>query len=285
MTFPLRAADGGYRAFLTRVIPVKNSRGTVIRWFGTNTDVETERQIIRERDAALAATNRAIEVRDEFLSVGSHELKTPLAALLLHIDSLCHPRAVESPPVRLSDRLKKASQAGHRLARLIDELLDVSRVAAAGLRLEAQAMDLSALVREVCARYESKAPGGIDLSADQPTHGQWDPLRVEQVASNLIDNAVKYGDGKPISVAVRREGGKAILKVADQGIGISAAERPFIFERFARGSRAKNYGGFGLGLWIVRQVVNATGGTVEMDSAEGTGTTVTVTLPIEPRRA
>jgi signal transduction histidine kinase len=151
--------------------------------------------------------------------------------------------------------------------------------------MELEPLDLAAVVRGVVSGFalESEADGGrIRLHAQEAVWGRWDRLRLEQVVTNLVSNALKYGDGKPVTVRVERsQGDTADVVVADQGIGISPDEQRVIFERFERGRGARGYGGFGLGLWITREIVTALGGTIGVESAAGSGATFRVRLPLE----
>lgn len=271
MSFPLRGADGTFRWFLTRSTPVRDRNGRLVRWFGTNTDIDAQKRALEERD-------EAVRFRDEFLSIASHELKTPLASLLLTIEALQRLAAKHSLPEGYRQRLERARAAGRRLDRLIVELLDVSRVALGTLRLEPEPLDLAQLVAEVRERYEQR---GRPLRVTSETIvGRWDPLRLDQVLTNLIDNAIKYGGGQPIDVVLKREGEHAVLRVIDRGIGIAPENIGRVFDRFTRLVPAREYGGFGIGLWIVRQIVEASGGRIDVASAAGKGSTFTVTLPI-----
>jgi signal transduction histidine kinase/DNA-binding response OmpR family regulator len=228
------------------------------------------------RDAHLA-----VEVRDEFLSVAGHELKTPLAALLMHIQSLQRSVGSNDSAPRLGERLAKAAGAGRRLEKLIYELLDVSRITAGRFRLEPEPFQLDDLLREVVDRFNGEAARAqtrIALSAS-PVPGCWDRSRLDQVVTNLLANALKYGKGKPIEVEVFAAGDDAILRVIDHGIGIETDQQRRIFERFERAVATREYGGFGLGLWIVRQIVEASGGRIELESRPGEGSTFTVVLP------
>jgi signal transduction histidine kinase len=234
--------------------------------------VDTARLFLRAQEAVAA--------RDEFLSIASHELKTPLTSLVLNSDSL---RAA----ARRGDLEAAAKKAEvmrrnvDRLTRLVSSLLDISRISAGRLDLELEEVDLGDVVREVVARFEDEARRAgcvVRLSADAPAVGRWDRLRLDQVATNLLSNAIKYGRGKPVDVAVETEGDRATLTVRDRGIGISAADQRRIFQRFERAVSKRNYGGFGLGLWIVRQIVESLGGTVRVESVPGEGSTFEVEL-------
>ncbi len=225
----------------------------------------------------------AVQVRDDFLAIAGHELKTPLAALLLQLQSL--QRAVlKGPPSNLAGRLDKATASGVRLERLIGELLDVSRIAAGRLILEPEPFNLTALVQEVATRFaEGSSPIAVRGEISLP--GFWDRLRLDQVVNNLLGNAVKYGLGKSVEVELSVEQGDAVLRVIDHGIGIDEEHQRKIFERFERAVATREYGGFGLGLWIARQIIEASGGEIEVQSKPEQGSTFTVRLPLRSPEA
>ena len=218
---------------------------------------------------------RAVAVRDEFLSIAGHELKTPLTALMLQLEMLGR-RADDAT----RERVDKVTQHATRLGRLVDELLDVSRISAGRLRLEREELDLAEVVAEHVARVRE---GGatVEIAPGGAVRGWWDRSRVEQIVSNLLGNAVKYGEGKPIDVRVEAADGRAVLVVRDRGIGIAPADQARIFERFERAVSSRHFGGLGLGLWIVRQIVEAHGGTIAVASAVGEGAELRVELPVE----
>ncbi len=227
----------------------------------------------------------AVQVRDEFLSVASHELKTPLTPLRLKLHRMRHVArgaAGTLNPAELLAHLEVVERQVTKLDRLIDSLLDVSRIGAGKLQLEWEDVDLAELVHEVASRFEPqavKAGCALTVEAPGPVVGRWDRLRLEQVVTNLLSNALKYGAGKPIALTVRAEQGHAVLSVRDEGIGIAEEDASRIFERFERAVSVRHYGGFGIGLWIVREIVQALGGTIEVESAPGQGATFTITLP------
>jgi signal transduction histidine kinase len=239
------------------------------------------------RRAALAVDNarlfnratEAIAVRDEFLAIASHELNTPLTPLKMQLDSL---RRGKYAPERTIEKLDAASRQVSRLAKLVSELLDVSRISGGRLRIERERFDLAALVDEIAARMSEEAERAgshFSVRVDRPCIGPWDRMRIDQVLTNLLTNAVKYGGGKPIEVELVRRSTSARLIVRDHGIGIALEDQRRIFERFERAASPRHYGGFGLGLWIARQIVEASGGNIQVESAPGEGSTFVVDLP------
>jgi len=274
-----RASDGDFRWHLGRMVAERNEQGAVVGWIATAADIDDQKR-------AEEGLQRAVIQRDDFLSVASHELRTPLTSLKLELANLGrvaqrHEGVV--PPDRLSEKLDKIEGQADRLHRLINELLDVSRISSGRLELELDPVDLSQLAIEVGARFQDEAArAGSELAiiAHAPVIGRWDRNRLEQVITNMITNALKYGRGQPVQVSV--EGGdKARLTVSDLGVGIAAEDQTRIFDRFERASSSRNFGGIGLGLWIVREIVRALGGTVGVSSALGSGSTFTVELPYD----
>jgi signal transduction histidine kinase len=236
---------------------------------------------LQQRSQAL---EEAIRVRDEFMSVAGHELRTPLTALRLQVHAIADgARALTDP--KLVERSMKAGKQIERLAKLIDQLLDVSRIESGQISLQREPMDLGLTVREVCERHaDGAAHAGCQLRVlcEEPLAGSWDKLRVEQVVLNLVANAIKYGAEMPVDIVARNAGDRAVLTVRDHGIGIAADDRERIFERFERAVAGRRYGGLGLGLWIARQAVEAHGGTIRVESRPGEGSTFTVELPFGP---
>jgi signal transduction histidine kinase len=230
---------------------------------------------------------QAVQVRDDFLSVASHELKTPLTSLHLAVRAVLRTTHQATPPPAdyLARRLTIVDDQTKRLTHLVNDLLDISRISAGRLDLERQATDLVALTRRVVGQFEEEfvaAGCPVTLEAGAPVRGYWDPARLEQVLINLLTNAMKYGRGQPISVRVCAAGQAATLSVRDQGIGIAPEHQERIFERFERAVKPGKYSGMGLGLYIVRQIVEAHGGRIEVSSGPEPGATFTVTLPLSP---
>lgn len=260
-----RARDGAFRWHLCRAVPERDDDGKILAWLGTATDFQELKQAIR--------------ARDEFLSIASHELRTPLTALKLRVQGMLHRKDLDD---RLRTKLDSVSRQTERLERLIESLLDVSRITTGHLEIEPEEIDLGSVVEEVIERHREEAlqsGSRIEVDLASPVRGVWDRMRMEQVLTNLISNAVKYGDGKPVSVTLRTENGRAELSVSDCGIGIDAADCARIFEQFERAAARRNYGGLGMGLYITRQIVIAHGGSVQVESRLGEGSTFRVSLP------
>jgi PAS domain S-box-containing protein len=272
---PLRDADGRLAGTLGLAVDV-TQREREARW---------RAQLLAEAEEARSVAERAVKVRDDFLSVASHELKTPLTSLNLQLHALLKRARQGQRPEDTEQvgRLEKAQRHLQKLARMMDDLLDVSRVAEGQVRLELVEVDLVRLVREVLERFQEEAQRTgthLELRAEDAVVGQWDRARLEQVVTNLVSNALKYGAGAPVELHVRSSGTLALLEVTDHGIGISPEDLARIFEKFERAVPVRKYGGFGLGLYIVRQLVEALGGAVDAESTPGKGTTFHLALPL-----
>jgi PAS domain S-box-containing protein len=242
---------------------------------------EVERQLVREQ-SARAAAEEAVHVRDDFVAIAGHELKTPLAALLMQVENMR--RSLRSgQPSNLVERLDRIANSGRRLERLINELLDVSRITTGRLQLEPEQFDLAAMVHEVVGRFREASPNpgcAISVRATESVAGCWDRQRIEQVVTNLLSNALKYGKSQPVEIEMGTEGDSAVVRVIDHGIGIDPVHQEKIFQRFERAVAAREYGGFGLGLWIASQIIEASGGTLAVESEPNRGSTFTFRLPL-----
>jgi signal transduction histidine kinase len=255
----------------------------------------TERAARREAEEALrvseASLRDAVRARDEFLAIASHELRTPLTSLSLQLESarqLLDARDGTVPVEDVQARLVRASAHVSRLARLIDNLLDVTRIASGRMTFSPEVTDLRDLVEVVLlgARQALARSGStVELSAHGPVIGEWDCLTLESAVFNLVANAITYGAGKPIEIDVAVEDDRARLVVTDHGIGIPVEQQERIFRRFERAVPEQHFGGFGLGLWVARTILEGHGGTLTVASELGAGSTFTVLLPLARKEA
>jgi PAS domain S-box-containing protein len=281
--YRLRRHDGEYRWILDRGTPRYWPDGTFAGFIGSCVDITARKQLERELLDAVRA-------RDEFLSIASHELKTPLTSLQLQLESLLRTLGKKTGQLPDSERIgRNAAMAFEKtlhLGEMINVLLDVTRIAEGRLHLDCEEVELGRLARDVVQRLNepaSRAGCAIELYVEDEAGGMWDRFRIEQVLTNVLTNAIKYGAGMPVEMTVSRRGDSARVSVVDHGPGISAEHQRRIFERFARFAPAKHYGGFGLGLWISREVVEAHGGHIAVESRAGSGTTFHIDLPIRPQ--
>jgi PAS domain S-box-containing protein len=288
-----RRYDGEYRWFLTRAVPVRDAEGRITAWFGTTTDIhdrklaEEERVQLLERErTARGEAQDAVRLRDVFLSVASHELKTPLTSLLGQAQLLLR-RARHDGTMREREMhsINVIATQASRLNRMILALLDVSRLETGQLSIERAPLDLGALARQVVAEVQPTLEKHTVTyrGPTVPVIIEGDALRLEQVLQNLVQNAIKYSlqDGY-ITVQVIQRGAIASVAVIDEGIGIPQDALPRLFSRFYRASNAEaqHIAGMGIGLFVVKEIVSMHGGTVEVESTEGQGSTFTICLPV-----
>jgi PAS domain S-box-containing protein len=249
-------------------------------------DIADRAALALEAALRFSEAEEAIHLRDDFLSIASHELRTPLTALLLQLQSMRYALDKEEQPAtestKFSRKLESSTRQTERLVSLVDDLLDVSRLSLGRLQLHREELDLAEVAREIVERHASQASAAgcpLRLAADS-VRGAWDRLRIEQVLTNLIANAIKYGSGKPIDVVVSGLEPFARLSVRDRGVGIQPADLDRIFGRFERAVSGRHYGGLGLGLFISKQIVEAHGGTIRAESEPGDGSVFHVRLPM-----
>ena len=228
----------------------------------------------------------AIGVRDQFLAIASHELKTPLTALMLVIDGA--ERALDripDAPTSMRSKIAALSRQGQRLTHLVTDQLDVARIQSGHLGISIEQVDLSAVTREVAERHReeaSTAGSALEVAVGEPVTGMWDRNRIDQVVSNLLSNAIKYGAGEPISLSVESSGETARLCVVDRGVGIAPEDHERIFRRFERAAESGVFPGMGLGLWIAREIVTQLGGSIRVESRRGGGARFIMDLPVRP---
>ncbi len=271
------------------VLSLGQLRGSDPRLFSEELAVELSRRVALAADNArlYEEAREAIRLRDEFLSVASHELRTPLTPLNLKLGIMR--RVAEQagqgtlPAAQVSTDVGIAARHVQRLTNLVDHLLDVTRIRAGRLQLQLEVVDLAEVVRDAVTRHSAVAAEmGSTLEVDAPERctGVWDRMRLEQVVTNLLSNALKYGGGKPVRLRLEeRDPGQVVLSVRDGGIGMESSVLGRIFARFERGHSGRHYPGLGLGLYITRQIVTALEGTISVESAPGAGSLFTVVLP------
>jgi signal transduction histidine kinase len=237
--------------------------------------------------AAGAERADAVQAREDFISIASHELRTPLTPLTLQLDRLRRMLTrKELDPKEVAKLQASLERQAARLTSLVDILLDVTRLRRGPMKLKPEKLDLSVLARDTAeglADHVRLSRSELLIETGGPIEGQWDRVRLQQALTNLLTNAIKYGQGKPITLHVHHEGGRAHIAVRDNGPGISRADQTRIFRRFERLPSAEgSAGGLGLGLYITRQIIEAHGGTVRLESRLGAGATFTCTLPLAP---
>lgn len=250
-------------------------------------EAERDRLLEHEHHERIEA-EKSVQSRDDFLAMASHELRTPLTPLKMYLDWFKREaRKIQPDLLPKAKNLLKAldftDREINRLIQLTDDLLDVTRISAGRLILNREPMNLVELVSQVRdEKFDELARKQCSLiiNKDGPVNGVWDYNRIEQVFACLLSNAMKYGAGKPIEVTVDNTHDKAFLKVTDKGPGILEEDREKIFQRFERAASIKNYDGLGLGLYISKEIINAHGGTITVESEIGKGSTFTVSLPI-----
>ncbi len=239
-----------------------------------------------ERDAKRLAGDlaEAVEIRDDFMSIASHELKTPLTSLQLQLDGIARLlRGRENgSESALGKKLATAIRQTDRLSVLIDDLLAVATISQGRFTLERSEADLERVVTEIVEGFQAEAARAnstLTLHSSGPVKLRIDPLRIGRVVQTLVSNAIKYGCERPVDVTLSHAAEQARIAVRDHGIGIAPADRKRIFGRFERAVSARNYGGLGMGLYISHRIVEAHGGTIHVEPAEGIGSLFVVELP------
>ena len=250
-------------------------------------------QLVQQLQATQHELQRAVRMRDDFMSMVSHELRTPLNTLYLETQvrklHLTKGNLTPFEPAKLPAMIERDQRQIQNMVRLIDDMLDVTRMRSGALSIQPKPFDLSAMaarVVESLAQQAEAVGSSITLHAAAPVKGVWDEFRIEQVLTNLLTNALRYGGGKPVRVdvgpAASGAAPSAFMSVADSGMGIAPADQQRIFEQFERTDDSKKQvAGLGLGLYITRQIVRAHGGEIGVESAPGAGAVFRVTLPLE----
>ena len=268
MVFPIKGADGIFRPFLTRVVPVKDDQGNVKKWFGTNTDI-TERENLAKQ-------------KDDFIGIASHELKTPLTSVKGYIQ-LIQELVQENSFESIGDLIKYSENSINKLSGLIDDLLDVSKIQAGKIKYVFSEFSVDELLKESIKEARHLSPRHeIIVQGDLSAKIYGDKLRLEQVVNNFLSNAVKYSpQAKEIVLSVSTQAGNLRIAVTDYGIGISEKDLPNLFQRFFRVDQSYHqFQGLGLGLYISAEIVKRHNGQINVESAVGKGSTFSFTIPM-----
>ena len=249
-----------------------------------------EQELLLNRlQATQAELEQAVRMRDDFMSIVAHEVRTPLNGLILETQLRKMHLARDNAAAFTLDKMHAMVDRDERqirsLIRLIEDMLDVSRIRTGKLSIRPARFDLAQLVSNLVENFAPQvaaAESSMQLSTEGPVVGHWDEFRIEQVVTNLLTNALRYGAKSPVDVRVYREHGEARVEVRDRGIGISEENQKRIFQQFERVSASQVAAGLGLGLFISEQIVAAHGGTIEVESRIGEGALFRVCLPLEP---
>jgi signal transduction histidine kinase len=227
----------------------------------------------------------AVAARDAFIAVAAHELRNPMTPMMGQIELLLSAvRAGKCPLEQVEQRLERIQHTIHRYVRRAEVLLNVSRLTSGQFQLDLERFDLGALLRDLAGEFaEAAQRTGVSIAVDVPQvlPGLWDRVAMEQIIDNLVSNSLKYGARTPIKLSAAMLGEELVrIEVRDHGPGIAAEDRARVFGRFERAvGQGKQTGGFGVGLWVVGQLVAAMDGTITVDDAPGGGALFTVTLP------
>jgi len=232
----------------------------------------------------------AVAARDTFIAVAAHELRNPMTPILGQVELLLASiKAGRCPPEQVEKRLERVQHSVRHYLKRAAILLDVSRITSGKLQLEPEPLDLALLLREVGGEFAAiaqRADVPIQISAPETLRGTWDRLALEQIMDNLLSNALKYGGRTPVELSAEPYGEHVRIQVRDHGEGIPAVNRKRIFQRFERAvGQGERRSGFGVGLWVVGNLVEAMDGTITVDDAAGGGALFTVILPLHTTRA
>lgn len=245
-------------------------------------------QKLKKIEETESGLQKALKTRDDFFSICSHELKTPLTTLKMQIQLVNRLREkkgieVAYAPENIEKFINHADRSVDRIIHLVNDMLDISRMQTGRLSLSLEKVELDGLVYDVIERLKPFCDlAGCELRSDihSEATGLWDKFRIEQVITNLITNGAKYASENPIEVHVAKINGKAMIKVKDYGPGISQEDQKRIFERFERATSTDTISGLGLGLFISREIIELHQGSISVESTLGKGSTFTVVLPL-----
>jgi PAS domain S-box-containing protein len=287
-TFPLRGADGEYRWFLSMAQPIRNAKGEVIRWFGTNTDVTEQRMQGQELEAARDLAEEANRAKSQFLANMSHELRTPLSAVIGYSEML-EDEAEETGQQNLLDDLAKIKSNARHLLSLINDVLDISKIEANKMEIYSETFDVAEMLQDVAAtvgslmekkqnRFTVDLPGNLGSMHS-------DVVKIRQVLINLLSNAAKFTENGEIHLSARRLSHAPVdqlaLTVRDTGLGMTEEQVARLFERFTQAdvSTTRRFGGTGLGLAITKAFADMLGGTISITSQPGIGSQFEIVFP------
>jgi PAS domain S-box-containing protein len=292
-----RAKDGKLLNISLMVSPIQEAPDQVVGAVELGRDLtdrkrlkryQQEQLLLLKKEVAVrkkvqAELAEALTARDDFIAVAAHELRNPLNVFVLTLQLLHRVSRDIAGSAEVRKLIERSQVQIGRVNTLMARLLDVTRIQGGSFELYKQTFDLSQLIREVVVRIAGEpASASISLVLQPSIEGTWDRLRIDQALTNLISNAVKYGLQKPISVtASTSDGGDAVIRVRDQGVGISSRDLKRIFDRFQRAKPRLGNEGLGLGLWVAKQVVKAHAGTIFAQSEPGVGSTFTMRLPLQ----
>jgi signal transduction histidine kinase len=232
---------------------------------------------VKELESALSA-------RDEFIATVAHELRNPLSPLFFQVQMMLDQARGRPDAQWAIPRLEKFSAKLNHFLGTLDRLLDLSQIAASGVKLQLEDIDWALVLHETCSHFDRQlelSGSSLHVTASEPVRGRFDRMRLEQICNNLLSNAIRYGAGGPIVARLASDETTARLTVTDYGIGISDEDQARIFERFERAASGRT-AGFGVGLWVVRKLCIAMGGSITVRSVLGHGATFEVTIPRRP---
>ncbi len=248
---------------------------------------QEQEQLLAQLQVARSELEHAVRMRDDFMSIVSHEVRTPLNGLILETQLRKMHLARDNADAFALDKMRAMVERDERqinsLIRLIEDMLDVSRIRTGKLSIRPKRFDIGQLVNGLVENFAPQAAASesaIELERCEALVGHWDEFRIEQVVANLLSNALRYGERRPVRVRVFEESGMACVQVQDQGIGISPHNQRRIFQQFERVAANQSIAGLGLGLYISEQIVLAHSGRIRVDSEEGKGATFSVYLPL-----
>lgn len=280
MELQLKNSRNEYHWFLCRLQPIFNDQHEIVRWYGSFTNIQTQKNYSSELE-------KSIQIRDQFLSIASHELKTPLTALKLQTGM--RQRMIDKKIIKDTiemDYFQKIVSADKkqidRLTRLVDDMLDVSRIKSGKLSLDFTESEVNTFINDIIQRF---LPEFNERNCQLIFHNMpetlcyWDLHRIEQVMINLLSNTLKYGGNKDVVVKLEKVNDIIKIHVTDQGEGIKEQDQMKIFELFERANHDQSISGLGLGLFIVNQIIQSHQGSVEVMSSHGKGSTFTISLP------